>query len=551
MKLNSAGIIQWQKSRADIMGPLTSSVIELSDNTLMVAGRKGDDAWLAKIGSDGSVIWQKIYTGFGSSSFNSIQHSGDGGFVLAGNYSKDYTFKALVMKVNSSGEILWQNGTDIGSYEETFYAIEPTDDGGYVAVGVIYNYDTEVIDIWLTKLGENGIVKRCPFIKPLTATAQIIEFPIVDAELETALSTPITRTFPITVTDVSLPSRELCPLPPVTISKSGPAYAIGGCPFTYTLTITNNMSSDVTGIVVTDAVPMNAEYVGGGSFVSNNVSWTMPILLPGETTTQQFAVKATKSITNSDYRVSTNEGYSTTGQIAVMTTISNLNFLPVVLNNYCGRFFDTFSNPNSGWKIGDNDFVRSEYLSGEYRILTKQSGYVYIFSAPSCAREYYASAVDVRWAENRGAEYGLLMGINSNFEEYYMFLVSADYQDYGLLKRTPAGWQTIVAFTPNGNIHAGNNSNHLEAVYVDGNMTLRVNGTTLGTWFVGYANAPTWTGVVAHPYDDVATADARFDNFSVETRSSLLQFNKVTILGENNVPNGTPIRQTTDVWPGR
>jgi len=239
---------------------------------------------------------------------------------------------------------------------------------------------------------------------------------------------------------------------------------------------------------------------------------------------------------------------STTGQISVMTTISNLNFLPVVLNNYCDHFFDTFSNPNSGWKIEDNEYVRSEYLNGEYRILTKQSGYVYVFSAPSCAREYYASAVDVRWAENTGAEYGLLMGISSNFDEYYMFLVSADYQDYGLMKRVPGGWQTIVAFTPNGNIHAGNNSNHLEAIYVDGNMTLRVNGTTLGTWFVGYATAPTWTGIVVHPYDDVATADARFDNFSVETRSSLLQLNTATNLGENNNQSGVPTRQTIDEW---
>lgn len=229
----------------------------------------------------------------------------------------------------------------------------------------------------------------------------------------------------------------------------------------------------------------------------------------------------------------------------------HITFLPMCMNNYCAPFYDDFNNPNSGWYVGDNNFVRSEYLNGEYRILTKQSGYVYVFSAPSCAREYYASAVDVRWAENRGAEYGLLMGINSNFDEYYMFLVSADYQDYGLIKHTPGGWQTIVAFTPNGNIHAGNNSNHLEAVYVDGNMTLSVNGTLLGTWFVGYANAPTWTGIVAHPYDDVATADARFDNFSVETRSSLLQFNEPTVLGENNNQNGVPTRQTTDEWPGR
>lgn len=282
------------------------------------------------------------------------------------------------------------------------------------------------------------------------------------------------------------------------------------------------------------------------------VSWTLPNLAPGEIATNLFAVKATTSIINTDYRVFTNEGYSTTGQIPVVTTITNLNFLPLTMKNYCGSFFDAFSNSSSGWYVGDDAYVRSEYLNGEFRILTKQPGYVFVYSAPSCAREYYASAVDVRWTENRGAEYGLLMGINANFDEYYLFLVSADFQDYGLLKRVPGGWQTIVDFTPSTSIHTGGNSNKLEAIYLDGNMILMVNGTTLGTWFVGYANAPTWTGIFVHPYNNVATADARFDNFSVETQRSTLHVKKISSPIENEA-QVIDLKQSliSDGWPER
>ena len=87
--------------------------------------------------------------------------------------------------------------------------------------------------------------------------------------------------------------------------------------------------------------------------------------------------------------------------------------------------FDDFSDSDSGWYSGEDNYVRAEYLEDEYRILGKRPGYIYLFSAPGCEREYYKVEVDVRWAPDRGDAYGLLMGIQPEFEEYYFFLVDS------------------------------------------------------------------------------------------------------------------------------
>lgn len=544
MSLKNDGTINWQKDFIENgIGNSATSVTELSDNSIIVGGYVNPDsantsAWIANIELDGTVNWQKIFSGLGTSYIRALQQTTDGGLILVGEYTANAE-QALIIKTDNTGTIEWQKGINVGPSSERFIAVQQSTDNDFIAAGWTANNNTFDMDILLVKLDNLGKVDRCPLIQDSNSIAQAIDFPYVDGSADAISSTPTAIAIPAAISESSLPLKVTCPYPPISISKSGPTSAIGGCPITYTLTITNNMASSVTGVLITDTVPLGANYLGGGSLNNNVVKWTIPILSAGESSSQEFSVEATQMITNHDYWVSTSEGYSTKGQIPVITSISNLVFLPVSLNNYCGNFFDDFSNPSSGWYVNDDAYVRSEYLNGEFRVLSKQSGYVYVYSAPGCAREYYSVAADVRWAANKGAEYGLLLGINNGFDEYYMFLVSADYQDYGLLKRTSNGWVSVVDFTPNNAIHQGTSINHLEAVYQNGDMILKVNGVTLGVWFVGYANMPTWAGIVSHPYENMPTSDARFDNFSVQTVSSTSQVNSVNTSMMKNSDTGT------------
>ncbi len=135
---------------------------------------------------------------------------------------------------------------------------------------------------------------------------------------------PVTATLPVVT--------EIDSFPDLDISKGGPGNAAFGAPFTYTLTISNGGYAPATSVVVTDALPAGAEYLGGGTLVSGSVvSWTVGTL-PAQSQAQvQFSVRATEIITNSVYGASFAEGDPVAGAEAVVTVIEPWrNWLPAI-----------------------------------------------------------------------------------------------------------------------------------------------------------------------------------------------------------------------------
>lgn len=193
-------------------------------------------------------------------------------------------------------------------------------------------------------------------------------------------------------------------------------------------------------------------------------------------------------------------------------------YLPLIMKNYCPDYFDDFSNPASGWEVTNNPYYLSEYLNGEYHVLSKNKDYFYLFDAPACDRDNYTVEVDARWQGSSGYDYGIMFDLTDDYNNYYLFWVSSYYQVYALYMHTSfLGTVTIVPPTSSSTIHWGMASNHL-GVTRDGDLiTLHINGTTMGTWSQNTITGENGAGVIVRPYSDVATADARFDNFSMRT----------------------------------
>ncbi len=156
-----------------VLGGYSSSNISI-DKTENSVG--GNDYWVVKLDSLGTILWQNTIGGNSIDELYSIQQTSDGGFILAGvswsNISGDKTENTnggedyWIVKVGPFGSIQWQN-TIGGSGSEKLYAIKQTLDGGYIlggsSVANISGDKTEdcigSFDYWVVKVDSMGIIQ--------------------------------------------------------------------------------------------------------------------------------------------------------------------------------------------------------------------------------------------------------------------------------------------------------------------------------------------------------------------------------------------------------
>ena len=196
------------------------------------------------------------------------------------------------------------------------------------------------------------------------------------------------------------------------------------------------------------------------------------------------------------------------------------HYLPFVVNKFelCSDFFDDFSDPDSGWYVWEDETARWEYLDGEYRILSKDAYFEFYYATPpTCRSENYSVEVDSRWVGEPGYSYGILFGIVGDFDQYYIFDVNTESQDYGLWYFNGTEYIILVPFTESEHVYPGNASNHLKVTKYKEQITLEINGYLLGTWTDYYLSGTTYPAIMSSPYEEIPFSDARFDNFSLTT----------------------------------
>ncbi|NRA12734.1 MAG: T9SS type A sorting domain-containing protein [Crocinitomicaceae bacterium] len=97
---------------------------------------------IVNIDGKGNLIWKRTYGEMHHDIAEHIEHTSDGGYIMAGN-KWDGGFARLdgyLMKLNPEGEIEWTKYYG-GPIREEFFSVKQTMDGGYVACGYT-NSDT-------------------------------------------------------------------------------------------------------------------------------------------------------------------------------------------------------------------------------------------------------------------------------------------------------------------------------------------------------------------------------------------------------------------------
>lgn len=187
-------------------------------------------------------------------------------------------------------------------------------------------------------------------------------------------------------------------------------------------------------------------------------------------------------------------------------------FIPHVLSDHCGDFFDDFSDA-TGWFEGQRDGLLAELRDGEYRLSVTQPGLVWLVGAPDCARVNNQMAVTARWAGAPGNFYGLLFGENGRAGQAYLLAVNSDARAWLLLRLGGGSLAVVSGPTHDDVIAEGRARNRLAITRDSGRILLAINDKTVGQLPDPDADAPFIAGLVVASYTDSAPADARFDDF--------------------------------------
>ncbi|MGB3076511.1 MAG: MopE-related protein [Chitinophagales bacterium] len=191
VKLDASGNIQWQNTiGGDDLDQLTA-VIQTTDGgyllgggsrsdisgdkTEMHYGGSNDDFWVVKLDSLGNILWQNDIGGTGHEELGSVIQTTDGGYLLGGssfsgisgdkteaNQGSDY----WVVKLDGSGNILWQNTIGGNNDDQLNDVIQTTDDGyllgGFSSSGISGDKaeaSKGESDYWVVKLDGSGSIQ--------------------------------------------------------------------------------------------------------------------------------------------------------------------------------------------------------------------------------------------------------------------------------------------------------------------------------------------------------------------------------------------------------
>ncbi|HNM09414.1 MAG TPA: hypothetical protein PKK72_12575, partial [Chitinophagales bacterium] len=182
--------IEWQNTIGGSLADNLYSVSQTFDGGYILGGNSyssisGDktenshgssDYWIIKLNATGEIEWQKTIGGAGGDFLKCVAQTLEGGYIVGGysnsNISGDKTENCLgyddywIIKLNTDGEIEWQN-TIGASNDDDFRTLIQTDDGGYFVGGVSFSnvngdkteHTNGFMDYWVLKLNSLGSVE--------------------------------------------------------------------------------------------------------------------------------------------------------------------------------------------------------------------------------------------------------------------------------------------------------------------------------------------------------------------------------------------------------
>lgn len=136
VKLYNDTVIQWQISLGGSADDVLNKIIATSDGGFLCTGKTnsvdgditnnhgGPDAWVVKLNNNGQIVWSKAFGGSNADEAISATEASDGSYIITattrsvdGDIQTVHTGtdqNAWIIRINSNGDIRWQNVIDQG-----------------------------------------------------------------------------------------------------------------------------------------------------------------------------------------------------------------------------------------------------------------------------------------------------------------------------------------------------------------------------------------------------------------------------------------------------
>jgi len=155
VKTDSNGVMQWNATYGGVLDDAANCLIQTGDGGYVLAGYVNpsdgsyQSSWLVKTDASGKLLWSQTLPGQAA---NSVVSAGDGGYALAVVYNDAFG----LVKVNSVGNIQW-NQTYAGPSDEAMtQSVIKTSDGGYALAGWTMTNSTGSHGARLVKTDSSG-----------------------------------------------------------------------------------------------------------------------------------------------------------------------------------------------------------------------------------------------------------------------------------------------------------------------------------------------------------------------------------------------------------
>ena len=188
VKITASGVLTWQKSFGYEGLDEGVSVIETSDNHLMLSGvldvtasggegnqgrlynrHAGGDYWSIKITPTGDIVWSRFYGGTFTDSPTGIKETLNDGFIsVGGSDSNDVdisnnkgSYDFWIVKSDRNGDIVWEKSFGGSEIDEARDVISDGT-GNHIIVGDTRSNDQDVAfnngaaDLWAIKVSNSG-----------------------------------------------------------------------------------------------------------------------------------------------------------------------------------------------------------------------------------------------------------------------------------------------------------------------------------------------------------------------------------------------------------